>query len=83
MRRNYNSGNNGYDNGNNSYDNGYNGNNDDSFDDVTLEECPRCYGEGVCMSCDGTGRVGKYVCGECEGNKQCSRCGGDGEIEVY
>ena len=50
-------------------------------------QCPKCYGNRLCMSCFGTGYVtdkGKTEkCFSCNGNGKCVVCGGTGKIKVY
>jgi hypothetical protein len=49
--------------------------------------CPKCYGNRICMNCFGTGYItdrnkNPEKCFSCNGNGKCIVCGGTGKIKI-
>jgi hypothetical protein len=49
-----------------------------------METCTTCNGDGRCLSCGGSGKLGTWVthrCDTCHGRRVCGRCNGSGEVK--
>ena len=49
-----------------------------------METCTTCNGDGRCLSCGGSGTMGKWIthrCDTCSGRRVCGRCGGSGQVK--
>jgi len=49
-----------------------------------METCTTCNGDGRCLSCGGSGTLGKWIthrCDTCHGRRVCGRCNGSGQVK--
>lgn len=42
------------------------------------KKCVRCSGDGVCSTCNGSGKLAGFTCPSCSGDGDCCICSGTG-----